>query len=193
MDKLDRRAQRTREQLQQALIELIATKSYDSITVQDITERANLGRTTFYAHFHSKTELYLSAHFETVAQMGQDSLTLDQLLSTDPPAYFVKFLDFIVQDRATQLNLTLSQDILIIGRAMRQHVADIIEHCLRSALTEQSSHVPFKVLANYIGGAQVELVSWWVESHYACSAQELAMYFQQMQRATLRDALHLSD
>ena len=141
MDKSDRRAQRTRQQLQQALTDLMAQKTYDSISVQDITERANVGRTTFYTHFRSKTDLYLSAHFSTVADMGQASLTLDQLLSADPPAYFVKFLEFIAADRATQLDLSLSPDLLEIVRAMRQHVADIIERCLRSGFEEKSSRV----------------------------------------------------
>ncbi len=190
--KLDRRAQRTREQLQQALTELMAEKNYDSITVQDITERANLGRTTFYAHFNSKTDLYLHAHFEAVARMGQDSLTMDQLLAPEPPDYFVKFLEFIARDRATQINLSFSQDVLLIMRAMRQHVSDIVERCLRGSFSEESSYIPFTVLANYLGGAQVELVGWWLESHSSLSPQELARYYQRLQRATLLDALQLA-
>jgi len=166
-------------------------RTYDSITVQDITERANVGRTTFYAHFRSKTDLYLHAHFEAVAHMGQDALTMDQLLAPDPPAYFVKFLEFIVHDRATQLGLALSQDVLVIVRAMRDHVSDIIERCLRETYPEQSSRVPFNLLSNYLGGAQVELVGWWVESHSNLSARELAVYYQRLQRAALLDALQL--
>jgi len=189
--KLDRRAQRTRELLGQALTELMAERSYDSITVQDITERANVGRTTFYTHFTSKLDLYLHAHFEAVARLGQDSLTMDQLLAPDPPEYFVKFLELIAQDRSTQLSLGLSQDVLMIARAMRQHVAEIIERCLRERFQEQSSQVPFTLVANYLGGAQVELVSWWLESHSRLTPQELAGFYQRFQRVTLLDTLQL--
>src|SRR5258708_8094927 len=188
--KLDRRTQRTREQLQQALTELMAEKNYDSITVQDITERANLGRTTFYAHFNSKTDLYLHAHFEAVARMGQDSLTMDQLLAPEPPDYFVKFLEFIARDRATQINLSFSQDVLLIVRAMRQHVSDIVERCLRGSFSDESSHIPFTVLASYLGVAQVEHVASWLELQRSLTPQELAQYYHPPHRPTLLHPSH---
>jgi AcrR family transcriptional regulator len=62
MTKPDRRVERTRELLQTALIELIAERGYDAITIQDIVDRANVGRTTFYSHYNSKDELFMSCH-----------------------------------------------------------------------------------------------------------------------------------
>src|SRR5688500_14242093 len=62
MAKMDRRVQRTREVLQKALIELINDRHYDDITIQDIVDRANVGRTTFYLHYNSKEELFSSCH-----------------------------------------------------------------------------------------------------------------------------------
>ena len=56
MTKTDRRVQRTRELLQKALIALISERRYDAITIQDIVDRANVGRTTFYLHYSSKDE-----------------------------------------------------------------------------------------------------------------------------------------
>jgi AcrR family transcriptional regulator len=50
MMKTDRRVQRTRELLQKALIELISERGYDALTIQDIVDHANVGRTTFYLH-----------------------------------------------------------------------------------------------------------------------------------------------
>ena len=52
----DRRAQRTRESLIHALLALIEEKHYDQISVQDIVEHANVGRSTFYAHYENKEE-----------------------------------------------------------------------------------------------------------------------------------------
>jgi AcrR family transcriptional regulator len=53
----DRRSVRTHILLRQALFSLMAELDYDAITVQDILDRANIGRSTFYAHFSSKDEL----------------------------------------------------------------------------------------------------------------------------------------
>jgi AcrR family transcriptional regulator len=55
--KADRRSQRTRQLLSAALIELMLEKRYDDISVQDIIERANVGRSTFYAHYLDKEDL----------------------------------------------------------------------------------------------------------------------------------------
>ena len=54
MVKSDRRTQRTRELLQKSLIELIAERGYDAITINEIVDRANIGRTTFYLHYSRK-------------------------------------------------------------------------------------------------------------------------------------------
>ena len=53
----DRRVRRTRQRLKEALLELIAGQPYESITVEDITRRADVGRSTFYSHYTSKDEL----------------------------------------------------------------------------------------------------------------------------------------
>src|SRR5512133_4407009 len=58
---LDRRARRTRKQLKEALFALVLEKGYDGVTIEDITERADLGRTTFYLHYRDKEELLLES------------------------------------------------------------------------------------------------------------------------------------
>src|SRR5712692_5011209 len=60
MDKTDRRVRRTREALHKALMSLALEKKYDAITVQEVLDRADIGRSTFYTHFQSKDELLIS-------------------------------------------------------------------------------------------------------------------------------------
>jgi AcrR family transcriptional regulator len=57
IDKIDPRVRRTRQMLQQSMSELLKEKEFVDITVQDITERADLNRATFYKHFLDKYEL----------------------------------------------------------------------------------------------------------------------------------------
>src|SRR5688572_21995012 len=54
---LDRRVQKTRKLLQDALVELVAEKGYEAVTIREILDRANVGRSTFYAHFQDKDQL----------------------------------------------------------------------------------------------------------------------------------------
>src|SRR5215204_4599905 len=56
----DRRSRRTRQLLGDALVELMLEKHFESITVQDILDRADVGRSTFYAHYTDKESLLMS-------------------------------------------------------------------------------------------------------------------------------------
>ena len=68
---VDRRVQRTRQLLQEALVTLILEKGYEAVTVQDLIDRANVGRSTFYAHFRDKEELFLSGFEHLWSQFEQ--------------------------------------------------------------------------------------------------------------------------
>jgi AcrR family transcriptional regulator len=64
-EKVDRRIQKTRKILIDALIALTVEKGYENVTVQDIIDRANVGRSTFYSHFESKDQLLIgNDHFQ---------------------------------------------------------------------------------------------------------------------------------
>ena len=73
----DRRVRRTQQLLRQALIDLILEKGYDRTTVQDILDRADVGRSTFYNHYQTKDQLLLSG-------MDEWHAALTTQLSTGP-------------------------------------------------------------------------------------------------------------
>jgi AcrR family transcriptional regulator len=58
--KPDGRVARTRDRLGDAMIALILEKPFDSITVQDVLDRAGVGRSTFYAHYKDKDDVLIS-------------------------------------------------------------------------------------------------------------------------------------
>src|ERR1700692_1082233 len=58
--KPDKRARRTHEHLGMALLELMVEKPIDEVTVQEVLDRASVGRSTFYLHFRDKNDLLLS-------------------------------------------------------------------------------------------------------------------------------------
>lgn len=58
----DRRVQKTRKLLSDALASLILEKGYEAVSIQDIIDRANVGRSTFYAHYENKEQLLLFGH-----------------------------------------------------------------------------------------------------------------------------------
>src|SRR5215207_1395626 len=75
-EKLDPRVKRTRSLILQALGDLLAEKSFDAISVQDVTDRAQINRATFYAHFVDKYEL-LDRWISQIFMQEMEKRTLD--------------------------------------------------------------------------------------------------------------------
>ena len=57
---IDRRVRRTRDRLGDAMVDLLQEKPFDTITVQQVLDRAGVGRSTFYTHYRGKEDLFLS-------------------------------------------------------------------------------------------------------------------------------------
>src|SRR5690348_8611136 len=70
-DKQDRRSQRTRRLVNTAMLELLFEKHYETITVQDILDRAGIGRSTFYTHFFDKEDVLTSIAEQMLGTFSQ--------------------------------------------------------------------------------------------------------------------------
>ena len=82
--KTDRRIANTKNKLHDALMDLATTQSYESISVKDITTKANVGRSTFYSHFEHKDDLLLSRQNEIFKDANKQRNNRDCLLYTSP-------------------------------------------------------------------------------------------------------------
>ncbi len=199
MTKTDRRVQRTRELLQKALIELISERRYDSITIQDIVDRANVGRTTFYTHYSSKDELVMSCHEAIIVgefyseSLYPHPLSREELLSPEAPAGMTSAYRHLEEAWARLYPIFQGKDGPLILRRIRDWSAQEIEANLRTAFAEADSTIPLDVLANYLAGAQIALVQWWLEKRRPHTPDDLAQTFHRLQRAAIRDAFGLRD
>jgi AcrR family transcriptional regulator len=196
MMKTDRRVQRTREVLQKALIELIREGEYDAITIQDIVDRANVGRTTFYLHYNSKDELLMNCHEAIVREFHfgpLHPLSREELLSLEAPPGMVLAYRHLEGGRALFYSIFQGKDSLLILRRIRDQSAREIEVNLRAAFAEAGSAIPLEVLANYLAGAQLALLQWWLEKRRPHTPENLAQTFHRLQRAVIRDAFRLRD
>jgi len=191
MAKTDRRVERTRELLQKALIELIAERGYDAITIQDIVDRANVGRTTFYLHYNSKDELFMSCHEAIVREFHiglLHPLSREELLSPEIPPEMTSSYQHLEEGRALLYPIFHGKDSQLILRQIRDRSAREIETNLRATFDEANSTIPLDMLANYLVGAQIALMQWWLEKHRSYTPDNLTQTLHRLQRAAIRDA-----
>ena len=85
------------------------------------------------------------------------------------------------------------KDGVLILRRIRDRSAQEIETNLRAAFAGTDSAIPFDVLANYLAGARIALVQWWLEKRQPHTPGNLAQTFHRLQRAAIRDAFGLKD
>ena len=193
MAKTDRRVQRTRELLQKALIELLSECGYDAITVQQIVDRANVGRTTFYAHYNSKDDLFMSCHKAIVSRFQYLHSNPESLLLPEAPSGMIAAYRHLMNARTMLYPIFQGGDSLLILRRIRDRSAQEIKASLHVLFADSDTTVPLDVLANYLAGAQIALLQWWLEKRQPHSPEDLAQTFHRLQRAAILDVLGQSD
>jgi AcrR family transcriptional regulator len=194
LSKPDRRVQRTRELLQQALIALIRERGYDALTIQDIADRANVGRTTFYLHYAGKEELLLGCHEAIVQQFAfgpYARLSRDELLSPDAPPGMTHAYQHLADARPVLYPMFQGKDGLLLLQRLRDWCAREIASTLHAAFNETESTVPFELLAHSLAAAQIGLLHWWLQKRQPYPPQQLAHTLHRLQRAAVRDAMGL--
>jgi AcrR family transcriptional regulator len=191
--KLDRRVSRTRRQLREALFNLILEKGYDASTVEEITARADVGRTTFYLHYHDKEDLLMESIGELVDDlieqmarfpMEEWKLERSSAGSAPSPAIVLPFQHVASNARLYQIVLrgdgtySVSRRLReIIVQASAEMAGVLLE---RNELGALNSQVPMDVFMNYIAGAWLGLITWWLENDMPYPAEVIAGMFQRI-------------
>ena len=191
---MDRRVQRTRETLQKSLMDLMGEHVYDAITIQDIVDRANLGRTTFYLHYNSKDELFMTCHESMVREFRiglLHPLSREELLSPEIPGGLKSAYHHLEERRATLHSVFQGKDSLSLLRQLRDWNAQQIEANLRAAFAGVESNLPLDVLSSYLAGAQITLLHWWLEKRRPHTLEELGSTFHRLQRAAILESFAL--
>lgn len=185
---IDRRVARTRALLQDALIALIPENGYAAITVEDICEKANVGRSTFYTHYAGKDELRsatLDAHLRSLsrARMPAGPDTNGRRFAFSLPMFeHVQAFRSLVHDQAP---LSRHDDTI------RDLLRDRIQRAVRSELAEARSgkgDAPAEFAVQFISGAFLAVLAWWTEANVDLSPAEADALFQQMAASGLGGA-----
>lgn len=181
--RMDRRVQRTRKLLREALMELILEEGYDTISIQDITDKANLGRATFYLHFKDKDELLLDVMDQFMEdfldQVPQFSQSQWQLEDTKAIA---KLFDFAADHYDLYRILNIGSGGITASRQLHQTIAENIKTCIQEESDEQgvTPIIPADFIANHFAGALLATIYWWLDSDLPYSVDEMAEMFQKI-------------
>jgi AcrR family transcriptional regulator len=194
--KVDRRIMRTRQALRTALMQLIQEKGFDSISVEEITDKANLGRATFYLHYKDKEDLLLE-EFRDIARNRV------QMLSETPVSIWKSKLDslglshgdtlsmplFMIFEHAAQ-NADLYRILLRDESSMRirAQLSEIVMQAISEIFGKNSQNeplvkemgVPVELVAAYFNGALEQSLKWWLEHETSLDPIRMTRNFQRL-------------
>lgn len=170
----DRRVRRTRAAIQDALTELILEKGYDSVTVSDIIERADIGRSTFYSHFTDKRDVFDDTISELAGFLRAHPGGVGAIFSFSLPLF-----DHIVEQRHMIRALFGRGGHSVAMETTTSALSAVIRDDLKARLVGKNiDQAKLSMLVAFVVGAYVSVVTHWLDSKHSYSAAQLDEAFR---------------
>jgi AcrR family transcriptional regulator len=178
-NRFERRKQRTREVLKQAAIDLILEKGYEAVTVDEITTRADVGRGTIYIHFQDKDDILWSI-VKDVIVAGDVEANNRYLIERPTHAEYlgVRLLFEYASQRRDLYRLMLGQrGSAALSSKLQDVIAAEIEREIKQSRVFKGIALPSQFTAQFVTGALVRLLTWWLETPNAYTVDQMADMF----------------
>jgi len=179
----DRRIQRTRQLLERALLELIEEKDYESVTVQQITDRANMGRATFYLHYRDKEQLLLTTLQKLQEDLAQQLQPLrPQDLLTEEQTLSEKIFQHVAHYHHLYRVLLSERGAAVAKNRLMADLTHQAEHFAVNALLRTVSEpaVPASFLASYVSATLYMAITWWLDHQQQKTPEEMGLLVRKL-------------
>lgn len=179
---MDRRQQKTREAILEAFGSLLSQKSYAKITVQDIIDGANIGRTTFYAHFETKDALLQDMCTELFAHVFSDPLRTEDThdfsqQERDPQKVVTHILYHLLDNRRNILGILTGESEEVFLRYFKQHLNELMPQSFFGKIDADAGGVPRDFLVHHLSSSFIATIQWWAGGGLAQPPEEIARYY----------------
>lgn len=185
---VDRRVQRTQRALSEALHGLMAEKTWDEISVQDICERADVGRSTFYMHFSSKEKLLVSG-FEGLRRELRMQQAGTGHRGTGRLPFAHGLIEHAYENQRVFRGAIGKRSGYVVQRRFREMVAGMVREDLASlALTGWR----LDAAVHFVTGAFVELLTWWIDGRRSQQPADIEVLFDELSRPAIEQLRAMS-
>ena len=178
-ERADRRSKRTRHSLSQALMSLMLEKPYHTITVQDIVDRANVGRSTFYAHYQTKDDLLPTEFAWLIEKFTED---VESLPDAGQPVFPSLTLFHHVKEMYPLYKAVVRQNSLdVIAKTFQVVISRSVEKQLHAMLASQQKSSPHAhITADYVANAFLTVLQWWLANNMRESPEQVDELFREL-------------
>ena len=174
---MDRREQKTRQAVFEAFTSLLEKKSYSRISVQEIIDAANIGRSTFYAHFETKDDLLKALCTEIFEHVFSADLTREPTHDFSGRQKDIRgeitHILYHLNDSRRYIRGILAGDS---GEMFMQFLKEYLARVFDAELDRQPSSIPREYMLNHRVWDFAETVRWWMR-HEGYSPEEISGFF----------------
>ncbi|MFF4574380.1 TetR/AcrR family transcriptional regulator [Streptomyces sp. NPDC001410] len=172
--KPDRRVRRTRQALRSALIDLMTEKGYEAVTIQDIIDRADIGRSTFYNHYVNKDDLLTDGFADLRTLVGRPT-NAGAASPRGPLDFSLPFLRHIEEQRDLARAVFTETSL----RPVLKHIEELLLDVVRDDLPSPTGRgVPPEARARFVVAAHLALVAWWLAHSPRSTPEEVDEIFR---------------
>ncbi len=172
-----RRRTQTRKLLVDSAFHLVLERGYELISIQDITDLADLGRGTFYIHFKDKEDAVWAAFQDQFQQLEQHAhQQLDRKMPQVEYYGLLNMFEHAASHRDIYRVMFGSQGSARLAIRAQDFLVDVLLHDIRNAPpdTEQDFDLPHEFEAQLLAGMLSRLFYWWLETDNGYSAEQMA-------------------
>jgi AcrR family transcriptional regulator len=184
----DRRIQKTQSHLREALSSLIREKAYDSISVKEILNRANVGRSTFYMHFRDKDELLVSGIRGMLGAVQSKASPISGKRHEKIIGFSLPIFEHIYQHRRGGEGKMGSRGRAIIHEHLQKVLVELIGDEVGKEFQgrrKAAGQIPSQLLVEYVASTFILVLNWWVESRSPLTAKQINDIFMALTLPTL--------
>jgi AcrR family transcriptional regulator len=176
--KLDPRVRRTRRLLREALISLMLEKDYVSISIKEITERAEVAYITFFRHFESLDQLLMEVLDEGLAELLVHIETLAKRSETSALETEGKLIFEYIQQSADLFRILFkSQSVTRVRKKVVQNIAVIFQKSC-APLARSNNQVTIAITSNHIATSLLALIEWWLDNKMTPAPAEMGKIYK---------------
>jgi AcrR family transcriptional regulator len=185
----DRRVRKTRQALRHALLALVLEKGYESVTVQDIIDRADVGRSTFYAHFTDKQDL-LRSGFDALEAMLREACVTSAGQRGRLFGFSLAFFRHCQENQELYWALVGKPGGGLTLRWFEDILADLVREELTRRIDQKATAVPLDAMVPVVVGGYLSLLRWWVDNGARERPEDLDRMFHALLTPGITKALH---
>ena len=191
MNRGERIVNKTRSAIKNALLELIREKNYPDITVAEITEKGNIGRSTLYKHYRSKADVLVDIHKDMFEQLFSGLSTSESWFAPEPSCELVLFFEESQRLGRNPFSLSykLGSDLDYLISNINLQLTATIEKKLRSFYDNEESSIPLPILAQSISSLYSGLIMAWFTEHKSSNIRQFATNIHRMTTALIHEAI----